>query len=149
MFNCGDVRCACSRDDLSFSVDSRREYARDVAPGSPVWKERGSGRLRMLDRAQKAAEGEGRLRRSKAAIVCTVLGLDNKNEEESLHLSREYIPHHSCTWRMLSGHSKGRYVAAHLAERSSARGRSCGHHVQSCLAISSSSPHRQTVENLS
>ena len=76
MFNCGDVRCACRRGDLTFNVDSRREYARDVAPGSPVWKERGSGRLRILDSAQKAAAGLGRLRRSKAAIVCTVLGLE-------------------------------------------------------------------------
>ncbi len=35
-----------------------------------MWKERGTGRLRMLERALKAADGVGRLRRSKAAIVC-------------------------------------------------------------------------------
>jgi hypothetical protein len=72
-FNCGEVRCACRRGDLIFSVDSSREYARDVAPESPVWKERGRGRLRMLDRAQKACGRCGRLRRSRAAIVCTML----------------------------------------------------------------------------
>jgi len=30
------VRCACKRGDFILRVDSRREYARDVAPGSPV-----------------------------------------------------------------------------------------------------------------
>jgi hypothetical protein len=148
-FNCGEVRCACRRGDLIFSVDSSREYARDVAPESPVWKERGSGRLRMLDSAQKDAAGVGRLRRSRAAIVCTMLGLDENSEGESLHLSHECIQHRSCTWRMLSGHSTGSYVAAHLAERFSTQGRWRGHQVQSYPATSSSSPHPQTAGNLS
>jgi hypothetical protein len=33
--------------------------------------------LRMLESAQKADEGVGRLRRSKAAIVCSVLDIEN------------------------------------------------------------------------
>ena len=36
---------------------------------SEVWKERGRARLRMLERAENEAEGVGRLRRRRAAIV--------------------------------------------------------------------------------
>lgn len=79
------MRCVCSRGDLSFSVDKRREYARVVAPGSPVWKERGRGRLRMLESAQKADEGVGRLRRSKAAIVCRVLDMEKTQGRENAY----------------------------------------------------------------
>lgn len=41
-----------------------------MAPLSEVWKERGRGRLRRLERAENEAEGVGRLRRRRAAIVC-------------------------------------------------------------------------------
>ena len=37
----------------------------------------------MLERAQKAAEGVGRLRRRSAAIVCNVLDLDKDDEEKA------------------------------------------------------------------
>ena len=46
---------------------------RDIAPESLVWKERGSGRFSMLDRAQKDADAVGRFKRRRAAIVCGVL----------------------------------------------------------------------------
>lgn len=41
-----------------------------MAPESEVWKERGRGRLRIFDKAQNAADGLGRFRRRRAAIVC-------------------------------------------------------------------------------
>jgi hypothetical protein len=41
-----------------------------VPPVSEVWKERGRGRLRMLERVIKEAEAVGRLRRRRAAMVC-------------------------------------------------------------------------------
>tara|TARA_R110002060_G_scaffold50361_2_gene61155 strand:- start:569 stop:703 length:135 start_codon:yes stop_codon:yes gene_type:complete len=40
-----------------------------MAPESEVWKESGRGRLRRLESAEKEADGVGRLRRRRAAIV--------------------------------------------------------------------------------
>jgi hypothetical protein len=65
----GLERRLCRRGDLCFRVERRREYVRAVAPESPVRKESGRGRLRMLLRAWKEADGVGRLRRRIAAIV--------------------------------------------------------------------------------
>ncbi len=50
-----------------------------MAPLSEVWKERGRGRLSRLERAEKEAEGVGRLRRRSAAIVCFPLLADRFN----------------------------------------------------------------------
>lgn len=47
----------------------RSVKTRDLAPLSEVWNESGRGRFRMLDRAIKVDDGEGRLRRRIAAIV--------------------------------------------------------------------------------
>lgn len=69
-----------------------------MAPESPVWKERGRGRLRMLDRAWKDEDGVELLSISMAAIVCRCVSeYEERGMEECLHLSHAHNQRHSCT----------------------------------------------------
>jgi len=51
-------------------VCMRRVKTRDLAPLSEVWKDNGRGRFRMLERETNVVDGEGRLSKRMAAIVC-------------------------------------------------------------------------------